>query len=238
MQIIGRSVGRRARRRQRLRAEAGRGGLASPRSPSRGSPPRPACRPARSTSCPASARRPARRSPRIRASTISPSPARSRSAAWSRPRPRGNVVPVTLELGGKSPQLVFADADLDARAAAPRQRRHPERRPDLLGRLAHPRRSARVYDAVVAAHGRALRRAARRPGARRPRPRPADLGAPEGDRRGLPRPRRSDLRLAGRGRDRRRRARRRPLRRAARCSPTCPPTTPWRRRRSSARCRW
>ena len=24
-----------------------------------------------------------------------------------------NVVPVTLELGGKSPQLVFADADLD-----------------------------------------------------------------------------------------------------------------------------
>jgi aldehyde dehydrogenase (NAD+) len=25
-----------------------------------------------------------------------------------------NVVPVTLELGGKSPQLVFADADLDA----------------------------------------------------------------------------------------------------------------------------
>lgn len=26
----------------------------------------------------------------------------------------GNVVPVTLELGGKSPQLVFADADLDA----------------------------------------------------------------------------------------------------------------------------
>lgn len=26
----------------------------------------------------------------------------------------GNVIPVTLELGGKSPQLVFADADLDA----------------------------------------------------------------------------------------------------------------------------
>ena len=25
-----------------------------------------------------------------------------------------NVIPVTLELGGKSPQLVFEDADLDA----------------------------------------------------------------------------------------------------------------------------
>ena len=34
--------------------------------------------------------------------------------AGRRPRRRANVVPVTLELGGKSPQLVFADADLDA----------------------------------------------------------------------------------------------------------------------------
>ena len=42
--------------------------------------------------------------------------------------------PVTLELGGKSPQLVFDDADLDAAAAGDRQRHHPERRPDVLGR--------------------------------------------------------------------------------------------------------
>ena len=45
-----------------------------------------------------------------------------------------NLVPVTLELGGKSPQLVFADADLDAALpvlVTPR----PERGPDLLGGL-------------------------------------------------------------------------------------------------------
>ena len=34
--------------------------------------------------------------------------------SWSRPRRRRTSMPVTLELGGKSPQLVFADADLDA----------------------------------------------------------------------------------------------------------------------------
>ena len=46
---------------------------------------------------------------------------------------RAHVVPVTLELGGKSPQIVFADADLDA-ALPTRRRLRPERRPDLLGR--------------------------------------------------------------------------------------------------------
>jgi aldehyde dehydrogenase (NAD+) len=41
------------------------------------------------------------------------SPARWR---WAADPGRGgaNAVPVTLELGGKSPQIVFADADLDA----------------------------------------------------------------------------------------------------------------------------
>ena len=60
------------------------------------------------------ARKPARRSPRIPASTSSPSPARPRSARWSSRRRRATTSRCTLELGGKSPQIVFADADLDA----------------------------------------------------------------------------------------------------------------------------
>ena len=48
-------------------------------------------------------------------------------------------------------------------AALPRQRRHPERRPDLLGGLAHPGRAAAVRGGAHA-HGRALPGAARRPG--------------------------------------------------------------------------
>ena len=73
---------------QRLRAEAGRGGLPDGARLRRASPPRPACRPARSTSSPGSARKPARRCRRIRASTTSRSPARSRPARWSRRRRR------------------------------------------------------------------------------------------------------------------------------------------------------
>ena len=94
-----------------------------------------------------------------RRSTTSRSPARSRSARWSRPRPRSNAVPVTLELGGKSPQIVFADADLDAALPYPGQRRHPERRPDVLGGVAHPGRAAGLR-ARASTDGRAL------PGAR------------------------------------------------------------------------
>ena len=51
--------------------------------------PRPACRRARSTSSPGSARKPARRCRRIPASTTSRSPARSRPARWCRSRRRG-----------------------------------------------------------------------------------------------------------------------------------------------------
>ena len=47
-----------------------------------------------------------------------------------------NVVPVVMELGGKSPNIVFADADLELTAAGRRQRDLPERRPDVLGRFA------------------------------------------------------------------------------------------------------
>ena len=55
-----------------------------------------------------------RRSRRIRASTRSPSPARPRRAAESPRSPRETLKRVSLELGGKSPNIVFADADLDA----------------------------------------------------------------------------------------------------------------------------
>ncbi len=48
----------------------------------------------------------------------SPSPARPRSAAASPPAPRETIKRVTLELGGKSANVVFADADLEAAAAA------------------------------------------------------------------------------------------------------------------------
>ena len=54
-----------------------------------------------------------------------------------------NVVPVVMELGGKSPNIVFADADLDLTVAGRRERDLPERRPDVLGRLAAARRSGR-----------------------------------------------------------------------------------------------
>ena len=48
-----------------------------------------------------------------------------------------HVAPVTLELGGKSPQARVRRRRPRARAAVPGQRRDPECRPDLFGRLAH-----------------------------------------------------------------------------------------------------
>ena len=63
---------------------------------------------------------------------------------------------------------MFADADIEAALPLPRQRRDPERRADLLGGVAHPRRAAGLC-AGDGAHGRALRDAARRAGAGRPR---------------------------------------------------------------------
>ena len=64
-----------------------------------------------------------------------------------------NHIGCTLELGGKSPQIVFDDADLRCGGADHRQRHRAERRPDLLGR--QPRAGAEVHlrrfvDAVVA----------------------------------------------------------------------------------------
>ena len=66
-------------------------------------------------------------------STGSRSPARSRPASsWRRP-PRANLTPVSLELGGKSPFVAFADADLDAVVAAGREPVR-QRGPGLPGR--------------------------------------------------------------------------------------------------------
>ncbi len=45
-----------------------------------------------------------------------------------------NLNRVTLELGGKSPQIVFADADLDAAANGRRGRRVRSHRADVHGR--------------------------------------------------------------------------------------------------------
>ena len=66
-----------------------------------------------STSSPATAR-PARRSSTTPASTRSRSPARPRSAARSARRPAGQLKRVTLELGGKSANVILPDADLKA----------------------------------------------------------------------------------------------------------------------------
>ena len=73
---------------------------------------RPAGR-ASSTSSPATAR-PARRSSPTRTSTRSPSPARPKSAGSSATATAGSGKKLSLELGGKSPFIVFDDADLDS----------------------------------------------------------------------------------------------------------------------------
>ncbi len=67
---------------------------------------------------------------------------------------------MTLELGGKSANIVFADADLEAAAAAAPLGGLRQRRPGLLRALADPRAGSRRWSAswsCSSAHVKALR---------------------------------------------------------------------------------
>ena len=75
----------------------------------------------------------------------SPSPARPRSGAGIAAGAAGTIKRVTLELGGKSANVVFADADLEAAAAARARRRLRQRRAGLLRPLADPGRARRRW---------------------------------------------------------------------------------------------
>ena len=75
---------------------------------------RPGCPTAWSTSSPASARPPARRSPRTRDVDKVAFTGSTEVGKLIVQAAAGNLKKVTLELGGKSPNIVFADADLEA----------------------------------------------------------------------------------------------------------------------------
>ena len=78
----------------------------------------------------------------------------------------GTIKRVTLELGGKSANLVFADADLERAAAAAPLGRVRERRPGLLRALAHPRRALGARPLHGGARGRGGGHARGRPAGR------------------------------------------------------------------------
>ena len=113
IQIGARGVAPGDRRRLHRRAEAGRGraddGAAARRDRARVRAA--AGRPQRAARHGAGGRRRARQPSRT--STSSPSPARSSVGIAVAKMAADNVVPVVMELGGKSPNIVFADADLD-----------------------------------------------------------------------------------------------------------------------------
>ena len=73
-----------------------------------------------------------------------------------------NVVPVTLELGGKSPQLVFADADLD-RALPFLVNAGIQNAGQTCSAASRILVERVVYAEVVRPDGRPLRRSPRRP---------------------------------------------------------------------------
>ena len=147
-----------------------------------------------------------------------------------------HVAPVTLELGGKSPQLVFADADLDralpflVNAGIQNAGQTCSAASRILVERSRLRGSRR-------ADGRALQGLAGRPGRRRPRRRTAHFRSPEDDRHPLHR--RGRRPHDGReGRDRRRRAGRRTLRRPDPVRRRRAAIIVSRRRKSSAPSRW
>ena len=146
-----------------------------------------------------------------------------------------HVAPVTLELGGKSPQLVFADADLD-RALPFLVNAGIQNAGQTCSAASRILVERSRYGEVVermAARYRALRG---RPGGRRPRRRAAHLRAAEDDRQPVHRRRRRSE--DGRdGRDRRRRAATADIMSPRPCSPMSPPVIASPRRRSSGRSR-
>ena len=146
-----------------------------------------------------------------------------------------NVVPVTLELGGKSPQIVFDDADLDAAlpflvgagvqncgqtcSAASRILVQRGRLDEVVTRMADRYRALRVGPAMDDPDVGPLISAVQKDRVR------ASLRAGGGP----------DLRRAG---DIKGRARRGAITWRRRCFPVCRPITRWPATRCSARCRW
>ena len=94
----------------------------------------------------------------------------------------GQIKRVTLELGGKSANVIFEDADLERAAACGSVRRLRQRRPGLLRPLADPRAALRVRP-LPGAPGRGDRQGqGRRPGRGAHRDGAADLVRAPGDR--------------------------------------------------------
>jgi aldehyde dehydrogenase (NAD+) len=234
MQIIGRSVG--------AALAMGNACVLKPaeqacltRWPSRASRTTPGCRPVRSTWCRGWAKRPVRRWRRTPGCSTHLVHRLGGGGPLIQAAAARHTMPVTLELGGKSPQIVFADADLDA-ALPFLVNAGIQNAGQTCSAAPHPGRAQRVRHRGRA-HGRALPRAACRSGAAGPGPRPADLRAAarsvlgylalahEGGSRSSPRARWQAMRPAA----------------ATTSTPTlvaaCRPSTGWRRRRSSARCR-
>ena len=134
--------------------------------------------------------KPAARSPRIAASRISRSPARPATGARSAEGVRERHCPVTLELGGKGPQIVFADADLDAALPVLVNAivQNAGQTCSAGSRLLVERSR---YERVLERLGERFAALRAGPGAGRPRLRPADPRVAARSRARLPRPTRS-----------------------------------------------
>ena len=102
-----------------------------------------------------------------------------------------NVVPVTLELGGKSPQIVFEDADID-KALPFLVNAGIQNAGQTCSAASRILVQRPIYDEVVSRMAERYPVLACRPGRRRSRCRTADIGTPERDRERLsgPRPQR------------------------------------------------